>query len=129
MRSLLIGLALLVAVPAFAQSYRFAGNMIVTPAGNNSFYVSGVPSQTPASHWCAAAEYAQRVLRADFEQLMYVVGGQKRGERRVLISLSPEGTASANGRIRQRSIFIDGANRKVNAGLADCRDLRRVTDF
>ena len=117
------------ALPASAQSYRFAGNMIVTPAGQDSFYVSGVPAQTPVSHWCAAAEYAVKVLGAGYEQRMYVVGGQKRGERRVLISLSPAGTASEAAPIKQRSIFIDGANRKVNAGLADCRDLRRVSDF
>lgn len=117
-------LAAALALPASAQSYRFAGNMTVTPAGSDSFYVSGVPTLVPGSYWCAAAEYALRVLGADFEQIMYVVGGMQRGERSVLISLSPAGTASEAAPIKQRSVFIDGANRKVNAGLADCRDLR-----
>ncbi len=126
MRSLVLSLVIAMAgQTALAdQTYRFARSMTVTPAGADSFLVGGVPTQVPASYWCAAAEYARRVLGADFDQRMYVVGGQQRGERQVLISLSPAGTASETAPIKQRSIFIDGANRKVNAGLADCRDLR-----
>ena len=125
MRSLLTLFTLIAVAAPAAQAKHYGDGMRVNAAGPDSFVVDGVPTQTPTSHWCAAAEYARAELNAGFDQRMYVVGGQKRGESQVLISLSPKGTASEQERVREYSIRIDGANRKVNAGLADCRDLRR----
>ena len=123
MRPLLsCALALMVAMPVqAADTYHARNGMKVTPAGADRFIVSGIPRNTPQSYWCAAAEYSKRFLRARFNQRMYVVGNHVRGQRQYLISLSPKGTASANGRIKQIGIRIDGANRRVDTGLSDCR--------
>lgn len=123
MRPLLSSLlALMMAMPVqAAETYHARNGMKVTPAGADRFYVGGIPENTPQSYWCAAAEYSKRFLGAGFNQRMYVVGNHKRGQRSYLISLDPKGTASENGRIKQIGIRIDGANRRVDVGLSDCR--------
>ena len=116
-------LALMVAMPVqAADRYNARNGMKITPKGANSFVVSGVPRNTPQSHWCAAAEYSKRFLGARFNQRMYIVGNAKRGQRQFLISLSPRGTASEGGRIKELGVRIDGANRRVDTGLSYCRD-------
>ena len=125
MRAFITCLAIAATLPVTAQARHYGDGMRVTAAGPDSFIVDGVPNHTPKSYWCAASEFARKELGADFEQWMYVVGGQKRGESQVLISLSAAGTASEVERVRETSIRIDGASRKVNGGMADCRDLSR----
>jgi len=121
MKLIAFTLAAMMAVPAYAADYRASNRMTITPVSANSFIVSGIPRNTPQSHWCAAAEYAQRFLKADFAQRMYVVGDAKRGQRRYLISLDPTGTASEGSRSKEFSIRLDGANRRVDEGLDFCR--------
>ncbi|MEP5732288.1 MAG: hypothetical protein ABJL67_23310 [Sulfitobacter sp.] len=123
MKSILFTLALVMALPANAQTFHANNGMKVTPAGGQSFVVSGFPRNTPQSHWCAAAQYAQRFLKASYSQRMYVVGDYKRGQRQFLISLDPTGTASEGQRIKEFSVRIDGANRRVDEGLDFCASI------
>ncbi|MEP2920051.1 MAG: hypothetical protein ABJP06_04940 [Sulfitobacter sp.] len=126
MKAVAFALAALVAFPAHAKEFRSTNGMHVRPVNANSWTVSGIPDRTPQSHWCASAEYAQRVLGASFNQRMYVVGNAKRGQREYLISLSPKGTISEGGRSKQFGIRLDGANRRVDEGLDFCRNTLRV---
>jgi len=124
MKSALAALVVLMAMPVQASnSYRTPNGMTITPAGPDSFFVSGVARNTPQSHWCAAAHHSQRFLKARFSQRMYIVGDAVPGQRRYLISLNPAGTSSENGRIKEWGVRIDGANRRVDEGLDFCRGL------
>lgn len=123
MKAVIFALTALMAVPAHANEYRAKNGMHIKPVSANSWTVSGIADNTPQSHWCASAEYAQRFLGADFDQRMYVVGNAKRGQREYLISLSPKGTASEGGDSKELGIRLDGANRRVDQGLDFCHDL------
>lgn len=123
MKFAIFALIALMAVPAYAKDYRANNGMRIKPVSANSWTVRGIADNTPQSHWCASAEYAQRFLGAGFKQRMYVVGDAKRGQREYLISLSPKGTASEGTRSKQFGIRLDGANRRVDQGLDFCHDL------
>lgn len=110
------------ASPALATEYRASNHMSVNAAGDGRFVVSGVPNSVPQSYWCAAGEYAQRVVGAGPEALIYVVGDYQRGQRSYTFSTSPAGTAAEQGRVPGFSVRIDGVSRKVNTARADCRD-------
>lgn len=122
MKPVIFALAALMALPAHAQSFRSTTGMTVTPAGPNSFYISGIPENTPQSHWCSAAEYSHRVLGTSFSQRMYIVGDSKSSARKYLVSLDPRGTASEGSRSKEFGVRIDGANRRVDEGLDFCSD-------
>lgn len=127
---LIIGTALGVAMaaPVLAQDFRASNFMNVTGAGEGRFVVSGVPNLVPQSYWCAAGEYAQRVVGAGPEDRIYVVGDYQRGQRSYTFSTSPAGTAAEQGRVPGVSVRVDGVSRKVNAARADCRDRLRRGD-
>ena len=120
MKSVAIALGVLMALPVQAQTFHAKNGMQVTPAGPNKFIVSGIPDNTPQSHWCAAALYAKRFLNAAPSQRMYIVGDAVRGQREYLISLDPRGTASEVKRSKEFSVRIDGANRRVDEGHDFC---------
>lgn len=114
-------LAATLALPAAASNtYHASNGMQVTPVNQNSFVISGIPRNTPQSHWCAAAEFSQRFLDANFSQRMYIVGDAQPGQRQYLVSLNPAGTASEGQRIKEWGVRIDGANRRIDEGLAFC---------
>ena len=123
-RIFLAVIAVALAAPAAAQTLRTTNNMTVTAAAGDRFVVSGVPHFQPQDYWCAAGQYAQRVLRASQFSRLYVVGDYQRGQRTVTFSTSPAGTAAAQGEVNAYSIRVDGANLRLDAAVAECRGLR-----
>jgi len=121
-KSIFLALAMSIAVPVSAQTFRAPNGMKVRAAGPDRFIISGFPYNTPQSHWCAAATYAFRFLNARQNQRMYIVGNSGRSQREFLISLSPKGTASETTRSKEFSVRLDGANRRVDEGLDFCRE-------
>jgi hypothetical protein len=115
-----IALALAVATPVLAQDFRASNHMRVNAGANGTFVVSGVPNFGPQDYWCAAGEYAQRVLRLSPNDRIYIVGDYQRGQRSYTFSPSPKGTASEFERVRGSAIRKDGSNLKTNAARAEC---------
>lgn len=113
-------LAIVLATPAVATDYRASNRLSVTQAENGRFVISGIPDRTPLSYWCAAGEYAQRVLDAGQNERIYVVGDYQRWQRSFTFSLSPAGTAAEQGRVPGFSVRVDGVSRKVGVARDDC---------
>lgn len=67
MRPLILAAAIAVALPlgAGAQTYRAVNNLNVIPLDHASFEVIEARGEGPRGMWCAAADYAERRLRAN----------------------------------------------------------------
>ncbi|MEM8691330.1 MAG: hypothetical protein AAGG57_05545 [Pseudomonadota bacterium] len=122
MRIYPIVLAVCLALPAAADTFRSSKGLTVSQSGADRYTVSGVPSFGPADYWCSIGEYAQRILRLSPETRIYVVGDYQRGQRTYTFAISPSGTASEAGRVGSTSIRVDGANRRLNSARAECRN-------
>ncbi|WP_333683027.1 hypothetical protein [Pontibaca methylaminivorans] len=68
-------LALCLAAPQVALSWRAVNRQEVFPLGNGVFEVLSRPGAGPRQFWCAAADYARRVLDAPAAQRIYIHRG------------------------------------------------------
>lgn len=111
-------------MPIIASAFTAENRTKVTPAAGNTFVVSpsgrfGVPGQ-----WCAASDYAQRVLGADWSQRLYVQGsGSER--RSIVFGLDPAGATPSKITVVSRSAKTPGANFSVQRAYAFCIEQRR----
>ena len=63
-RTLMMCAALMIATPAFANSFKAQNRLTVNPISNSVFEVVESRSLGASGSWCAAADYATRVLGA-----------------------------------------------------------------
>ena len=121
----MIAAAALIAIaagPISAQTFTAENRAKVTPLAGGVFSVAeenrfGVPGQ-----WCGAADYALRVLKADWLDRIYVQGqGDKRA---VEFALSPNGTTPSSITVISNSAKTPGANFTVQRAYRFCLDQR-----
>lgn len=117
--NLAIVLAISFASHAGAQ-FRSSTGLKVNETAPSTYTVSGVPNYGPADYWCAMGEFAQRELRLDNNDRIYVKGNYVKGQRDYRFTTSPVGTASEETRLRSSNLRKDGANMRVNAARAEC---------
>jgi hypothetical protein len=91
-RSILFFVALLTASPAFA--FRAVNGYEVVPLPDGRFEVIQRVGAGPSDYWCAAGDYARRVLDTDAVERIFIVRGvaknpEYRGKRTVVFSLTP----------------------------------------
>ena len=70
-------LAAMLAVPSQAFAFKALNRLTVNPAGGNQFEVIQRAGSSAADNWCAAADYALRVLGASSSQKVYLVAGRQ----------------------------------------------------
>ena len=102
---LIAGLALCLATTAEAQAFRAENGVRVTPAAGG-FEVLGDAGWGARGRWCAAADYAQRVLGARSADRVYVAQGRVPGlgqRSPVLFTLDPTG-------LQPRSVLLVGSS-------------------
>lgn len=73
---LVAALAVALALPSAAQAFRAFNNLNVNPEGPQSFEVIQRGGIDAADAWCAAGDYARRVLRVPANQRVYLVEGK-----------------------------------------------------
>jgi len=72
----MVGLVVAMALPNGAFAFRAQNNLGVNPAGPATFEVIQRGGIDAADAWCAAGDYAIRVLRASGNQRVYLVEGR-----------------------------------------------------
>lgn len=110
-------------IPAVASAFRADNRTRVVPAPGGNFEVSensrfGVPGQ-----WCAAADYARRVAKADWRQRLFVVG-KGQGRRGIVFGLDPNGATPSKITVVSRSADTPGAYFTVQRAYGFCVDQR-----
>lgn len=74
--SIIAALAVAVAAPTSALAFRAMNNLKVNPEGQFSFEVIQSGGISAADVWCAAGDYAQRVLKVAQTQQVYLIEGK-----------------------------------------------------
>lgn len=72
----LITAALLVGAPAWASAWQAENYLRVNPVTDGVFEVVGRSGSGGVEYWCAAGDYARRVLNSSATQRIYIVRGQ-----------------------------------------------------
>lgn len=73
MRRLAMAAALIAAAPAWAADFRAANRLRVAPVDDQVFEVIAGPGMGGSAFWCAAGDYANRVMGAGATQRIYLV--------------------------------------------------------
>ncbi|MGB3247399.1 MAG: hypothetical protein WBB25_22930 [Sulfitobacter sp.] len=108
-----------------AQTLRVEGRINVSPVAGG-FLVEDGGGNGARGMWCAASEYARRVLGASGTQRIYVTGPLTSSNRRapVRFSLDPGGTTPSRVTILGVSIYTAGASLSVDHAIGFCADFR-----
>lgn len=64
--------AALLALPCTAMAFTAPNRLNVNPVDANVFEVIGKPGSSGPDYWCAAADYANRALRAPWAAKLYI---------------------------------------------------------
>ena len=131
MRLSMICLAL-AAMPVAANAFIAENRHHVNPLPGGAFEVIGEPGSGGAAYWCAAGDYATRVLGAGGTQRIYISRGRGRPEtsnRRSAVQFSMTPPAGAD---TSRSLTLQVDRAGDNLGVAFARrycDDFRMLDF
>lgn len=124
--------ALSALVPQFAGAWQADNRLTVNPVSDTVFEVIGLPGSPGSEFWCAAGEYALRVLGTSSTQRVYIVRGRAApvtgtGPSAVQFSLNlPEGVPPQSG--LTLSVKKVGDNLSVAFARTYCLD-QKSTDF
>ncbi|WP_299874163.1 hypothetical protein [uncultured Sulfitobacter sp.] len=119
-----LALALALATPAAAQTFRAENRVDVTPVANG-FAIADGNGQWARGMWCAAADYARDVLGAGGTQRIYVAKSKGRGAGNpVIFTLDPTGLTPSSVTFLSSSIKTPGANLSVDQANVYCADFR-----
>lgn len=89
-------------LPVSASAFIAENRLQVNPLPNGGFEVIGQPGSGPAQYWCAAGDYALRVLGAGASRPVYMtrgIGAPVTSDRKSAIQFSlsaPEGGQAAD---------------------------------
>lgn len=130
-KSLLAGVALLALTPVSAEAWRADNRLDVNPLPNReAFEVIGRPGSAGPDYWCAAGDYALRVLNAPGTARIYIVRGRGTPEtstRRSSVQFSltplPGETQSAPPFLSMRRV---GDNLSVSFARNYCLDQKNL---
>ena len=90
--AMLVAISLLITVSQPAQAWIAFNRQTVTPLTAQSFEVLGQSGSSSVDYWCAAGDYARRVLDAPLGQRIYVTrarGPAETANRRSAVQFSP----------------------------------------
>ena len=124
-----IALALALATPLAAQSYRAENRVTVNPLPGGSFEVIEGGGFGARGMWCAAADYARDVLRARGTTRIYILGPRGNsltvpGRKGVIFTLDPKGLTPEPVFIVGASLRRPGANLSVDHAYTFCADYK-----
>ena len=118
-------LALALPAPLAAQTFTASNGVAVTPVPSG-FSVSDGGGYGARGMWCAAAEYAQRVLGAPVISRIYIVEPRTNVRGPVVFSTSPYVGATQQLLITGLSLRQKGANLSLGHALGFCADARET---
>lgn len=126
-RTILTACVALTAISAAADTYRATNRMPVVALDGNRFEVIGPGDLGARDYWCAAADYADRVLRAPGNVRIYVARGYATSQtaaprKSVTFTLDPTGLQPRDALILGRSIRDPGANLALFHARTFCND-------
>jgi hypothetical protein len=117
---------LIVTIPGLAQAWQANNRHTVNPVSDTVFEVVGRPGSGGPEFWCAAGDYASRVLGAHATQRVYLVRGPapaqtRHWNRAVLFSLVVPQDADLRTGITL-SVTRVGENLNAASAQAYCMD-------
>ena len=125
LRKILMALPLVaMAGTVSAQAFTADNNVIVQPAGANSFAVASGNRYGARGAWCAAADYAQDVLKQRGTARIYVQQPKTRPSGTVVFGLDPAGAAPAAVSSTEAALRVPGANLSIDHAKQFCVDAR-----
>lgn len=129
MRRLLLPLALcLAATTVQAQTFR-ADNRVTVIAVPGGFEVRGDAGHGARGMWCAAADYALRVLGADGFDRIYIAEERTPGlgqRAPVKFTMNPAGLVPSNVLVLGASLRTAGATLSVDHAIGFCADSKVI---
>lgn len=122
-------LAVSLAAPVAAQSFRAENRVIVNPLSGNSFEVIEGGGYGARGMWCAAADYAREVLNAPGNARIYVQQARgpaqtASGRKGAVFGLDPAGAQPRSAMVLAASIREPGSNLSINHAYQFCHDAR-----
>lgn len=121
--SFAIAVTALVVIPMAAQAFVAENRVEVMPRAGSSFEVEPDPIFGVPGQWCAAADYAVRVLRAPWTNRVYVQGPGS-VSRAVVFGMTPAGATPSSITSVSNSANTPGANFSVQRAFAFCINQR-----
>lgn len=119
----LTALALL-PVTATAQQFKASNHMTVAPQPDGSFEVSGNPEIWARDYWCAAGDYARRVLDLPVDARLAVAEPYAKGSRSVAFQPVANADRQFRAVVMGLSIRSAGTNLSVGEAHGFCADHR-----
>ena len=126
-RTGLVAALSLLAMPAAAEPFRAVNHMYVAPQGSDRFEVSGNAELWARDYWCAAGEYAQRVLGMPVTARIVVAEPYGKTHRAVGFVTDPDAEPQFRVVVMGLSIRSAGSSLSVGQARGFCADhqLRR----
>ena len=117
---------MLSSVTAGAQAYRADNRLVVTPVGGGSFSVPLGSRFGARGTWCAAADYAARVLGAAGTTRIYVQQPLARPGKTVVFGTDPGGASPQQVLGVTSALRTAGSNLSVDHAIQFCADTRLI---
>ncbi|UOA28198.1 hypothetical protein [Pseudosulfitobacter sp. DSM 107133] len=122
-------LAISLATPTLAQSFRAPNDLRVAPLADGSFEVIEGRGAGARALWCAAADYARKVLLEPDEGRLYVVAARGdsqsvAGRKAVTFGLTAQGAVPRQVFVVGLSAYHAGSNLSVGHARTFCTDAR-----
>lgn len=125
---ILLAAGLLATTTAHAQTFR-ADNRVTVIGVPGGFEVLGDAGHGARGMWCAAADYARRVLAADGFDRIYIAEGRTPGlgqRAPVRFTMDPTGLVPSNVLVLGASLRTAGATLSVDHAYGFCADSKVI---
>ena len=123
--------ALIACMPGLAGAWTATNYLKVAPVSETVFEVVGQPGSAGQEYWCAAGDYAQRVLKVKVVQRIYIVRGPAPAQTAnwdyaVLFSLIPPVDEDTRPRL---TLSVKQVGSNITSALAQQYCLRSIEQF
>ncbi|KIN70463.1 hypothetical protein Z945_3518 [Sulfitobacter noctilucae] len=113
------------AATANAQTYTAQNKVEVTPVTNSSFSVPSSGRYGAQGTWCAAADYAMRVLGQSGTTRVYIQQAKAANSGPVTFGLDPGTAAPQSVFSVGASLDVPGSNLSIDHAIQFCRTISR----
>lgn len=120
-RLLPLALVALVAAAGSASAFTATNRYVVRDIGGGRFEVQPRGGLSDANAWCAAGDYAGRVLGMNTGRIWRISPPPRRSGDGITFSTSPQGAASSTG---MATLGGQGGSKSVSSAQAICNTLR-----
>ncbi len=111
-----------IASVASSQNFKAANRVIVEPVGPSSFSVPTGSNFGARGTWCAAAEYAMRVLAQPGTARIYVQQPKTTPSGQVVFGLDPAGASPSAVFSTSAALRVAGSNLSIDHAIQFCAD-------